>query len=666
MSIANEVKQRLDIVDVVGDAVALTRSGRSFKARCPFHTEKTPSFYVFPDTQTWRCFGACATGGDVISFVMRHQGLDFATALRQLAARAGIDYEPRHADPAQQNHLERLRAANEAACRYFHDLLLHSAQAAGARAYVERRQISSEAARAFMLGYSLDRWDALKLHLEGQGYATAELLEAGLLVEGERGPYDRFRNRLMFPIWDAEGRVCGFGARALDDALPKYLNSPQSPVFDKSGTLYALNFARTAIRQSRTAVIVEGYMDALTAHQHGFTNVVASMGTALTEKQVALLGRGVDRIVLALDADAAGQNAILRGLETAPAGLEEEAVAVPAWQGRVRWNKTGQAADAKLPRGVVHIVSRQKGELRVLQLPHGKDPDELIRTAPEEWDGLVAAAMPMMDFLLVAAQRRFDLQDPRGKAGAVDLVLPFIAQVPSAVERAHYVQRLAALVGVPETALLAELRGRRPRTERPGRPNQEPPPGLGASLRDHLAKSELLEDYCLALLLRSEALRLEAGRLRPDHFQRSETRALFELWRDTPEALADPSALEPDLAERLAQVQAVDLPPATERQLHAAFAQNLRRLEERRLRDIKAHHRLRFVQEEDELGANEVAARAYLAWQAEGRGAAPATEEEETPLVEVQEQEIIVNQQLQALMTQGRGRRPEQELPVVT
>lgn len=666
-AISNEVKQRLDIVSVVSESTPLARSGRNFKACCPFHTEKTPSFYVFPDSQTWRCFGQCASGGDVISFTMKKEGLDFSTALRQLAARAGVEYHEKRQDPVEVDHLERLRGANEAAARYFHNQLLHAPEAEHARAYVAKRQITPEATFNFLLGYAPAGYEALKRHLEGQGYTTAELLEAGLMVEGDRGPYDRFRDRLMFPIRDVDGRVVAFGARALrDDQQPKYLNSSQSPIFDKSGTLYALDKARNAIRQSHVAVIVEGYMDALTAHEHGYANVVASMGTALTEKQVSQLGRTVDRIVLALDADAAGQNAILRGLETAPAALGEESVAVPAWKGRVRWQKRdGKSDSVKLPDGVVNIVSRQKGEIRVLQLPHGKDPDELIRTTPDVWESLVADAMPMMDFVLLAAQRRFDLHDPKGKSDAAEMVMPFLAQMPNTVEQAHYTQKLAGLLGVPENALLNDVAQSRPKAPAPGRQphRSEPAPQTNApmAVRAHLEKSELLEDYCLALLLHEETLRLAGAQLRPDHFLSTETRALFETWRDEPDRLLDHEALGPDLAERLEDVLATTLPPMKEAQAQAAFAQCLRRLEERRLRDLKMHHRLRFVQEEQELGANELAARAYARWQEEQQ----ADDAEDAALVDVQEQEVAINRQLQHLMEQNHARRPHSELPVI-
>ncbi len=658
MSVKDEVMQRLDIVAIVGETVPLQRAGRNFKANCPFHTEKTPSFYVMPDRQIWRCFGACATGGDLISFVMKAQGLDFTSALKQLAARAGVTYHERREDPVEVDHLARLRSANEAAARYFHNLLLNGGDGADARAYVDRRQISPEMVRDLMLGYSLDTWDGLKHHLEAQGFTTEELQQAGLLIEGERGAYDRFRGRLMFPIWDAEGRIAGFGARTLGDATPKYLNSPQTPLFDKSSILYLLHRGRNHIRETHTAVIVEGYMDALTAHQHGYTNVVASMGTALTEKQMALLGRSVDRVVLALDSDAAGQNAILRGLETAPAGFASEPTAVPAWRGKVRWQRGGdRGTSVRLPEGVTNIVMRQRGEIRVLQLPHGKDPDELIRSTPELWEQLVADAMPMMEFLLLAAQRQFDLTDPRGKSQAVELVLPFVAQLPGPVEQAHWVQRLATLIAVPEATLLSELSHTRPKATAH---TAAPEPAPVNPVRQQLEQSEVLEDYCLALLLQVASLRVAAAQLRPDHFLTAEMRTLFELWRDTPEALATEAELDLDLADRLAGIRAVALPPLTEALAHAAFAQCYRRLEERRLRDLKLHHQLRFMQEQHELGANELAARAYLRLQDGDSG------DDDSPLVGVQEQELALNQQLHSLMQQNHERRIILELPVVT
>ncbi|GAG27923.1 unnamed protein product, partial [marine sediment metagenome] len=259
---------------------------------CPFHSEKHPSFFVYPEQQSWHCFGACNTGGDIFSFVMKKESMGFGEALRLLAQRAGVTLPSRFEAGAEGKEKEKLYQVNQAAAQYFHNLLVNSPAAEKARNYVTSRDLSPKTVAEFQLGYSLNSWDALKQYLTERGYTESELLTAGLVVQTEEGKtHDRFRNQLMFPILDARGRTIGFGARALDDSLPKYINSPQTPVFDKSSSLYSINLAATAIRQQDTAVIVEGYTDTITAHQNGFKNVVASMGTSVTEKQVSTLKR---------------------------------------------------------------------------------------------------------------------------------------------------------------------------------------------------------------------------------------------------------------------------------------------------------------------------------------------------------------------------------------
>ncbi|MBM4432909.1 MAG: DNA primase, partial [Chloroflexi bacterium] len=289
MSTIDEVKQKTDIVDIISQNVRLTKTGKTMRGLCPFHTEKHPSFYVYPEQQSWHCFG-CNNGGDVFSFIMKKQGIEFGDALRFLAERAGITIISKSEPETGKKEKERLYQINLAAAQYFHNLLLNSPAAEKARNHLSGRGISSKTIVDFQLGYSLSNWDALRQYLLERGYSEDELLNAGLIVQAEGGKtHDRFRNRLMFPIADSKGHFIGFGARALDDSMPKYLNSPQTPVFDKSSILYGIDKAATAIRQKDMAVIVEGYMDAITAHQNGFTNVVASMGTSITEKQVSVL-----------------------------------------------------------------------------------------------------------------------------------------------------------------------------------------------------------------------------------------------------------------------------------------------------------------------------------------------------------------------------------------
>ena len=238
MSSIEEVKQRIDIVEVVSQYVSLAKSGRTFRGLCPFHSEKTPSFFVYPEQQSWHCFGACNSGGDVFSFVMKKENVDFGEALRLLAQRAGVSLPTRFEPSVKRDEKEKIHQVNEAAAQYFHNLLLNSPAAEKARGYLAGRGLSPETIASFQLGFSLNSWEALRQHLMDIGYTKDEILSAGLIIEAEAGEaHDRFRNRLMFPISDIRGRVTGFGARVLDDSLPKYLNSPQTLIFDKSNFL---------------------------------------------------------------------------------------------------------------------------------------------------------------------------------------------------------------------------------------------------------------------------------------------------------------------------------------------------------------------------------------------------------------------------------------------
>jgi len=442
MGAVEEVKQRLNIVEVISAYMPLKKAGRNYKGLCPFHNEKTPSFVVFPDTQRWHCFGACGTGGDVINFVMRREGLSFADALKMLAARVGVELTP--PTPAQQAEADerrRLWDVNRQAAEYYHRLLMESDEAAHARAYLAGRGLRPETLRAFQVGYARDSWQALGDYMKSQGWREADLIKAGLVTEreGTGGTYDRFRGRIVYPIRDARGHVCGFGGRVLDDSLPKYLNSPQTPVFDKGGVLYGIDLAREAIRRSETAVLVEGYMDVLMAHQAGFQNVVGAMGTALSAEQMSILKPLARRLVLALDPDVAGDKATLRGLDVAKEALDERVVPVPT------------------ARGLIRYETELDAELRILTLPEGRDPDEVIRDDPGRWEQLLAESLPLMEYYFKALTAGLDLNKAKDKAAAVDALLPLIAEVANGVERAHYIQRLAALVRTDERILARQL-----------------------------------------------------------------------------------------------------------------------------------------------------------------------------------------------------------------
>lgn len=519
MSVVDEIKERLDIVEVVSSYVPLKKAGRNYKALCPFHAEKTPSFIVFPETQSWHCFGACGTGGDVFTFIMRQENLDFTGALRLLAQRAGVSLKPRtEADLAEDKLKKRLHEINEAAARYFHNLLLSSAEGERARSYLAQREINQETINRFQLGYALDDWQALGEYLQERGYKRKDILAAGLIIEREDGSghYDRFRGRLIIPIRDERGGVVGFGARALDDSTPKYINSPQTPIFDKSTVLFGLDLAKGAIRREGLAVIVEGYMDVLMAHQHGIANVVASMGTALTEAQLRLLKRFSKRLALALDADAAGYQATLRSMALAQETLAERVVPVPT------------------PRGLIKYESHLDVDIRVITLPRRQDPDKVIRESPALWTELVENALPIVEYYFNIVTSELDLDSAKGKAEAVRRLMPIIQEIGDAVERTHYVQKLARLVRVDERTLLRQAVRKDKRTKRL-KEEREALPGAEEFVFG-------LEEYCLSTLLRRPnllhsldgALRhIGADGLSADDFAQPENRAIFTSWRES-------------------------------------------------------------------------------------------------------------------------------------
>ncbi len=570
MSAVDEVKAKLDIVEVIGSYVTLQKAGRYFKANCPFHTEKTPSFYVYPDRQSWHCFGACATGGDVISFMSRKENLDFTGSLRLLAERAGV--ELRNDGPRRQE-IKTLQDANEAAAVYFHSLLQSSERA---HAYIETRGLDAKTVSDFQIGYAPPGWENLRNHLTGRGYTEAQLLEAGLLVEGDRSPYDRFRDRLIIPIRDDRGRVVGFGGRELpggesSQAGAKYVNTPQSPVFDKSSLLYGLDKAKDEIRRLGVAVIVEGYMDVIAAHQHGYRNVVASMGTALTEKQAMLLQRFAERVVLAMDADEAGKAANLRAIQVVAAAERPTRV-----QGR--------------PRSL---------DIRVLALPRGKDPDELIRSEAGAWEVAVEAARPVVDHLLAVTSSGLDLSQPSDRSTLVTEVLPAIAEVTDPVLRAHYLQRLSRLARVSEEALRLELPRRGRQRAAAGASEPVTPVRLGA----RNAGATQREAFCLALLYASPGLRPIGLELNENLFSLSENRELYLRWRDGVPITEE----EEVLWEHFQAILGTRLPFTETTQMEKAFLDCVDRLERVTIKAVKEASALALAEAEAGVRPGQVA-----------------------------------------------------------
>jgi len=522
MSVIDEVKQKIDIIEVVSQYVPLTKAGRTFKALCPFHSEKHPSFFVYPEQQSWHCFGACNTGGDVFSFVMKKEGIDFGEALRLLAQKAGVTIKSRFEPEAKEKEKVRLYQVNQAAAKYFHNLLLNSSAGEKVRDYLASRGFSLKTVTDFQLGFSLNEWEVLKKYLLDKGYTEGELLATGLVIETEAGgTHDRFRNRLMFPILDSRGHAIGFGARVLDDSLPKYLNSPQTSIFDKSGSLYGINIAAAAIRQQDMVVIVEGYMDVLQAHQNGFNNVVASMGTSITEKQVTRLKRLTKNVALALDADAAGEEAMLRC-----AGYE----------------------------------NTLNAEVKVIVLSKGKDPDDVIKEDVQAWQNLVEGALPVVDYTFNMVTAKLDLTTARDKSSAVDKLLPIIAEMKDTVRQAHYLQALARLVKISQRDLEAALG--RIRASRGRRWLKEPKPeAMGKTVRPLF--SSLVEENCLTLLLQHPELKTRSETLPPEYFENSENREIFVAWQQVDDLSSLKERLDTTLHEYLDALAAKSIPATT-------------------------------------------------------------------------------------------------------
>ena len=562
MSVTDDIKAKLDILDVVSPHASLQKSGRTFKANCPFHTEKTPSFIVNPERQSWHCFGACATGGDIFSFVMRAENLQFGDALRTLAQRAGVELS--NAPDRQQSNA--IHSVNNAAATYFQEVL-GSEAGVGAREYLDDRKVGRQARQDFKLGLSADRWDGLIQYLKTHGYKREEAVAAGLVREGENGQvWDFFRNRLMFPIFDRNGNIVGFGARALDDSTPKYINTAQTEIFDKRSTLYALNFANADIRQSGTAVIVEGYMDAIAAHEHGYKNVVASMGTALTENQVSQLRSLAREFVLALDPDDAGQEATLRSLESS-------------------WHVFRDVISRRNTANQSVLNQWTPPVLKIAALPAGLDPDALIRTDAARWESIIADAQPLLDFVIPALVRRSDLNVPDSRAHIVRELARLINRLDD-MDQHDYWGKLAGELGVPLEALqasIASVGNRRARGRR-----DSPPPWESAERQVEVSSSALrtqdsdpIEDYALRILIRNPGLIENARLTNPDCFRRTENRELFTALISYPTIEELRAEVDQVLAERLNRLESADLPGTG---LERALDQCLSRLEQKRSR----------------------------------------------------------------------------------
>lgn len=418
------IKEKIDVAELVGEYVALHRAGAYLKARCPFHDEKTPSFMVSPDRGTWHCFG-CNEGGDIFSFIQKIEGLGFPETLELLARKAGVilSRERHRADGEKENRSRGLHDLLFDAAKVYQTILRDSQMAQEARAYVEGRGVLEKTRAEFMIGYAPDKWDVLYSVLMKRGYDVKQMIEAGVVMKNDAGRvYDRFRGRIMFPIWDHHGNVVGFTGRLLheQEGQGKYVNTPQTPVFDKGSLLYGLDRAKQEIRKSGEAIIVEGQMDVISAHQAGYINTVASSGTALGEAQLKLLKRYCSLLKIAFDMDSAGQSAALRGI--------------------------GLALQSGFDVRVITLLPED-----------GKDPDNCIQKNPDIWKQRVAMAQPYIAWAMNDALRLYDVNSAVGKRDIARRILPFIAKLQSAIERDHWVSELSHRLRSHVDAIHAEL-----------------------------------------------------------------------------------------------------------------------------------------------------------------------------------------------------------------
>jgi DNA primase len=490
MSIIEDVKQKTDIVEVVGQYTKLTRAGKNLKGLCPFHSEKHGSFFIYPDEQRWHCFGACNEGGDVFSFIMKQQNIDFGDALRLLAEKAGVEVPVMGGQKEDRDKFDKLFQVNQAAAQYFHNILINTDYGEKAKSYALKRGLNEKSIGDFQLGFSLNNRDSLKVYLLDKGFTENELLEAGLITKVEgKDSHDVFRNRLMFPILDIKGRYCGFGGRTFEENQAKYINSPQSPIFDKSGNLYGIHLATQAIRKEDRAVLVEGYMDVIMAHQYGFSNVVASMGTAVTDKQMNIVKKLTKNLVLALDSDSAGEEAMLRCV------------------------------------GYENLIGN---EIKVAVIPAGSDPDDVIRKDASQWQKLVDNSIPVIDYTFDMVISKLDLSTAKDKTVAAGRLIPVIAEIEDRIRRANYLKKLSRLVGVGVRELEAMIK-KPVEYNKYGSKKDKPLPA--ATIRP--AFSQPIEEYCLTLLLQFPKLKSFKHKLKAEYFENSENREVFNALSQT-------------------------------------------------------------------------------------------------------------------------------------
>jgi len=459
----DEIKNRLDIVEVIGSYIKLTKAGVNYRALCPFHSEKKPSFFVSPTRQMWHCFGGCGTGGDMFKFVMQIEGVEFGDALRILAQRAGIQLQRQSPESAAwRTERQRLYEICELACRFFEKQLQEGATGQEAKKYLLDRGLKEESIERWRGGYAPDVWQSLSDFLTSRGYQQEEVEKAGLGLTSEKGSfYDRFRGRIIFPVFDLNSQVVGFGGRVFKEKdkgeIAKYVNTPSTLLYDKSRTLYGLNNAKVEIRKKDACVLVEGYLDVIMSWQAGLQNVVATSGTALTPFQLKILKRYSENLLTAFDMDVAGDSATKRGIELAQA---------------------------------------QGFNIKVVTMPEGKDPADIVLENADNWLKLISQAKSILQFYFETTFNRFDPKTPEGKREIAKIILPVIKRIPNKIEQSHWVQELARKLETKEEVVEEELK-------KTGLGHDLPEDVLTVPASQLKSRKEILEERIASLVLKN-------------------------------------------------------------------------------------------------------------------------------------------------------------------
>ena len=561
------LKDSLDIIEVASRYLPdLKSAGRTYKSNCPFHEERTPSFVIFPETQSWRCFGACVEGGDVISFVMKIEKIDFQHAIKLLADSVGIEVPRYNNDNANVE----LYNINESAYNFFHNFLLSENGLAARNYMINNRGVDHDTIMKFGLGLSPSDNRQLPRYLENLGFSNKQISESGLVFIREDGiPKDIFAGRLVFPIIDSNGKVLGFGGRTLNDNGPKYINSSKTKIFDKSSSLYGINLAKEGIADSGKVVLVEGYMDVLTAHQYGYDNVVACMGTALTESQVRYISVLSKQCVLALDADIAGSEATFRSIENSWKAFE-----------RVFVGKKNNVSLYK---------TTNKIDLRIAQFNSGKDPDEIIRTDKVSWEDHIDNSKPLLAYLIENAPRRWNILSNEGKQSATENIAPLILSLENDYDREHYYSLFANTLNEEINVVKSAVISANKKNNLNNMPSFNQKINYGTIEKND--NSYLLEEHTLSMVIKWPYLFSLAENVDGSWFSIWENRQVFDIllkYNGSQEMIIENRTQLPgDVLSRIEDLGNIDLPNMTKSNREKAVKQCVLKLQERYLRGMK-------------------------------------------------------------------------------